>query len=94
MLGELGSLDADKGLHLHYRSAVIMHDLRRLWRLARWLAIADTGVAQSTWDGARIDLGLTVRQAIGASLLKLFCWHWVQPAACVLPSSTIYLCRH
>jgi hypothetical protein len=49
---------------------------------AGWLAIADASTRQSVWDEARKDLGLTTRQAVGVSLLKLVCWHWIQPAAC------------
>lgn len=49
---------------------------------AGWLGIADASTRQSSWTEARKDLGLSVRQAGGVSLLKLICWHWVQPLAC------------
>lgn len=57
---------------------------------AGWRKIADWRTPQSTWGEARRDLGLTARQAVGMSLVKLFCWHWVQPAAYLWVCSAYY----
>jgi hypothetical protein len=61
-------------------------------RGAGWLAIADTGSPQATWDDARLGLGLTVQQACGVSITKLVCWHWVQPF-CYLWVFSAYYCQ-
>eukprot|EP01049_Picozoa_sp_SAG25_P004280 SAG25_NODE_266_length_10666_cov_14.508943_11_plen_871_part_00 len=59
-------------------------------RGAGWLAIADAGSPQATWDDARLGLGLTAQQAVGVSITKLVCWHWVQPIAYLWVFSAYY----
>ena len=57
---------------------------------AGWLAIAGGESTQASWDQARHGLGLTVRQAMGVSITKLICWHWVQPVAYLWVFSAYY----
>ena len=45
---------------------------------AGWKAIVEDD-QQSSWTEARIELEFTDRQALGLSVLKLFCWHGSQP---------------
>jgi hypothetical protein len=39
------------------------------------------GMNQATWDEARVALGITVKQAVWVSRMKLVFWHWSQPVA-------------
>jgi hypothetical protein len=45
---------------------------------AGWEAITAVAHPQASWDAAREDLGLSVRQATGVSITKLLAWHWVR----------------
>ena len=59
---------------------------------ATWAGLTAIGANQTTWEEARVALGMDMKQALWVSRCKLVLWHWSQPLA-YLAILTEYFCE-